>query len=314
MLLVLATVGGIINAIDLPARLAFVMEMVGREDVANAVALNSLLFNVARAAGPILGGFLLKWLHPGLCFLVNALSFVAVLLALTAMRVRPAPPTLPVAQEKPALGSAWDLLRGRPRLLFLLVLVGIMAFFGWPSQALLPAVAKLQLHTDELGYSLLLTGTGVGALVAALSVATFATAERTRKVLGTGMALTSLGLIGLSFVRNLELAVACNALVGGGLILFFATSQAVFQLSASDKNRGRIMAIWSMVLSGANPIGNFIAGPAADRWHESRALLVMGLGCGASLASVLVYLAWRTLTANSCKRWPEIDTATSNSW
>jgi predicted MFS family arabinose efflux permease len=272
-------VTGVVQAIDLPARLAFVMDMVGRDDLPNAVALNSLLFNVARATGPALAGTLLAKLGPsgpGYCFLVNGVSYVPVLLAFWAMDVS-GRARVPRGQRSPWAGLH-DLVR-QPRLAFLVLLAGAVSLCGWPFAALLPALADHTLGVGEQGYSQLLSATGYGALAAAFIVATFNRPQRQRGFIVGAVALVSTSLIGLSLAARFTPAFVACALIGFGLILFFATSQAVVQLATNEHNRGRIMGVWAMVLSGAVPLGNFLTGHAADVWGVPLVLLWQGAAC-----------------------------------
>jgi MFS family permease len=297
-LLVVALGNGLVNALDLPSRLAFVMDMVGREDLGNAVALNSLLFNVARAIGPAIGGPLLVYLGAGTCFLLNGLSYFAVLAALAAMdpsTLRPVSP--PASRER---GSLRGILAGfaylghHARLGLLVVLAGVLTFFGWSFVVLLPALAERQFGVREQGYCLLLSATGVGALVAAFLVATFDRPGRRPLFLVAGSWLSAAALFGLAQAPSMPAGLLCCSLLGCGLILFFPTCQAVVQLSSSDSNRGRIMGIWSMVMCGAMPLGNLLAGLAADRWAEPAVLCVGALGCAAAAVGLLVLaLVWR---------------------
>jgi MFS family permease len=294
-LLAIAAACGLVNAVDLPARLAFVMEMVGREDLVNAVGLNSLLFNGARAAGPALGALILYQLsdpgHPYLgsavCFLLNAVSFVAVLIALACMRFPEAAARAPVCRKGGALMSGFRYLADQRKLVLLLLLSAAMTLFGWPVLSLLPALADKNLHVGEGGYSAMLSGIGAGAFVAALVVASFGSPSRQRYFLGTGVVLAAASLACLSLVRSLPPATFCCALLGGGLILFFPTAQSVMQLGARDNNRGRIMGIWSMILSGAHPVGQLLSGRAADLWGVSLVLAFQALGITVAAALVL---------------------------
>ncbi len=289
-LLAVALGNGLVNALDLPSRLAFVMDMVGPEDLGNAVALNSLLFNVARAVGPAVGGPLLMYLGAGTCFLLNGLSYFAVLAALAAMNpalLRPAPAC---ARQRGALRGilgGFGYLRRRPWLAGLILLSGVMTFFGWSFMVLLPALAERQMGIREGGYCLMLSATGVGALVAAFSVASLDRRERRPLFLVAGTWLTVAALFGLAQARGLPAGLLWCALLGFGLILFFPTCQAVVQLASSDTNRGRIMGIWSMVICGALPLGGLLAGWAADRWAVPTALSLEGAGCAAAAVGVL---------------------------
>lgn len=290
-LLIVSIANGVVQAIDLPARLAFVMDMVGREDLTNAVGLNSVLFNVARTAGPAAAGYTLAALGPGHCFLVNGLSFLPLLVALTAMDVAGKPAR--VVRRRPSVLAGFGYLLGQPQLAFLVLLAGLVSLCAWPFLALLPAFGKHVLGVQEQGFSQLLSGTGCGALTAALIVASFGSPRWQRHFVGIALALISLGLVGLSLAHSLAPAVAACAVIGFGLILFFATTQSAIQLGAGDHNRGRIMGIWAMILSGAVPLGNLLSGPAADVWGEPIVLRVQGLGCAACAIAVFAFFRAR---------------------
>jgi MFS family permease len=285
-LLAIATACGFVNAIDLPARLAFVMDMVGRDDLVNAVALNSMLFNTARVVGPALSGVVLRHWGAAWCFFFNSLSFVAVLAALAAMRRLPAEGKPATAPPETSLAGGFAYLWQRPRLVLLLILAGAMSFFGWPVLSLLPAVSDQQLGQGPDGYFSLLIALGSGAFLGALVLAAAGTRVRRGALLAAGVVVAAVGVVGLSWVRNLPAALVCATLSGLGLILFFATCQAMMQLSSADHNRGRVMGIWSMVLSGAHPLGHLAAGPAADYWGVPPVLLTMGIGI--AVAGLLV--------------------------
>jgi MFS family permease len=323
-LLVVAAVGGLISAVDLPARLAFTIDLVGRDDLINGVALNSLTFNLARALGPALGAALLAALGPGPCFLLNGLSYLAVLAALARMEfVRPSLPASN-APARESIGAAFRFLAGRPTLALLLVLVAVMVCCGWPTLSFLPALAQRRVEASEalltliahgtgrsllwsqLGYGLLLSGFGAGALLAALTVASFGSLARGRAFIGVSVAVTAIALVTLSWARSLPLALGSSVLVGYGLILFMSTSQGVVQLSAGDHNRGRIMGIWSMIISGAQPLGNLLLGPAADVLGEPAVLRLQGLGIvvGAALVAISVGLTGRRRADEVCNRTP----------
>jgi MFS family permease len=289
-LLIISILSGLVQAVDLPARLAFVMDMVGREDLTNAVALNSLLFNVARAIGPAFAGWVLKLLGPGLCFLANSLSFVPLLWALLQMDLRHLKPAK-VERHSGSLLNGFRFLADRPTLGILVLLVGAFSLFGWPFLALMPAYARDVMGVGEQGFSLMLSGTGFGALAAALAVASFASRARFRLFIETGTWIVTGGLVGLAFAAALAPATGFAGLVGFGLVLFFATSQAMVQLESKEHNRGLIMGIYAMVISGGAPLGQLVFGPAADRWGEPAVLLFQGLCCG--LASLILFLLLR---------------------
>jgi predicted MFS family arabinose efflux permease len=191
--------------------------------------------------------------------------------------------------------------QAQPRLALLLVLVGCMSLFGWPFLSLLPKLAQSALGEAERGYSLMLTGTGCGALLAALVLASRRGANPRPRYLWLGAALTAIALAGLSLASTLPAAIACCAAVGAGLILFFATSQSIVQLSASEHNRGRIMGIWSMICCAGQPLGNLIGGPTADLVGEPLVLRLESLGCAAAVALLLFSRAGKRREARQVK-------------
>jgi MFS family permease len=303
-LLVIGAANGVVSAADLPARLSFVMDMVGRDDLVNAVGLNSLLFNVARALGPALGGLLLALLSPGMCFLVNGLSYLAVLAALAAMDIEGSAHPGDGRRGWRSLLLGFGYLAARPRLALVVLLACVLSLFAWPFLSLLPALADHPLGVGPDGYSLMLSATGCGALTAALLVATYASLEHRRFFLGGGLVLTLVALVGLALADNLSLAAGCCAVAGCGLILYMATAQAVVQLGASDENRGRVLGVWSMALSGSLPLGNLLAGLAADLWSVPVVLCFQGVACGVASLALLVLLGRRRRRATDRKEYP----------
>jgi MFS family permease len=311
-LLAVALAAGIVNAIDLPARLSFVMDMVGRDDLVNAVALNSLLFNAARVVGPAVGGLLLTRLGAGHCFLINGLSFVAVLAALAMMDVSGTSRSPPRPGLR-ALLHGWQHIARQPALACLLAMTGLMSLFAWPFLTLLPALADhtlnghgaavaaaqpAEIDPDTVahgkGYSQLLVATGVGALLAAFTLASLSSARWRRPFLVGAVAASVGGLCGLALARDMVPALVGCAVTGFGLVLFNATSQSMVQLSTTDDNRGRVMGIWSIIICGALPLGNLVVGRGADTWGVSPVLAAQGVACAASAAAVLALLAlWR---------------------
>jgi MFS family permease len=319
-LVILSALGGLVQAVDLPARLAFVMDMAGREDLMNAVALNSLLFNGARVIGPMLASWLLYFFQPWACFLVNGISYIAVIWALASMHIVSSPRTNEKAAEAAPRAPTWagfHYLVEHRHLGFLMLLVGTTALFGWPFLALLPGLAqhRLGLVGDQSGYalgavsngffswhpelrpadcySLMLSGTGIGAFAAAWVLASFGAVRYRRRLIVAGVSVLSAALVGLSVSTNLHVAVLFCGFIGFGLILFLATSQSVLQLSSAEYNRGKIMGIYAMTLSGAIPAGNLLAGPYADRWGEGLVLGILGFSCFA--AALVIFGCYRRL-------------------
>ncbi|MFO0849733.1 MAG: MFS transporter [Gemmataceae bacterium] len=294
--LALMAVNGLIQSVDLPTRLAFVPDLVPKADLINAVSLNSLLFNSARAVGPALAGglFLLAdWVvasgalvgsRPVVvgaiwCFGLNALSYLAVLAALRRITVPGNPRPAPTAEPASALDGVRYVL-GRPPLAVLLALTGLLSVFGWPTLSLFPAYTKLALQHAEKEYSLLVSSLGAGALLAALTTATFGTVGRRRLFLAAGSTLAAGGLAGLTLAESLPTAAASGGLLGFGLILFLATGQSAMQLSVPDERRGRVMALWAMTLSASAPVGHLAAGAAVTAVPVRAVFAGMAAGAG----------------------------------
>jgi MFS family permease len=201
---------------------------------------------------------------------------------------------LPVAADRvgssPGIGG-FAYLANRPRLLALLFMAAMMGTCAWPFLSLLPALSAKVLGAPHTGYTLLLSGTGIGALSAALTVATVGAPGRNRRLIAVGVVMAGTGLTGLALADRLWLAFAVCIVLGFGLIMFFSTSQSVIQLGAGEFNRGRVMGIWAMVVSGAQPLGNLLAGPAADHWGEQAVLAALAMIlAGAALLTGAAFL------------------------
>jgi MFS family permease len=259
-ILVLAALGGVAMAFDMPARQAFVVEMTSHEDLMNAVSLNSSIFNGARVVGPAVAGFLMA--HAGMtwCFILNGLSFIAVMAGLLMMRLpKFVPPTKPRSAGRHIL-EGFAYVAGHRRLRILLLLFGVVGVFGWSYAVLLPAYATDILHVGESGYGVLLSANGCGALLGALTVATYGRRVKPRLLILGGLWLFSAMLVLLAVVRWYPLVLACLAVGGWGMLLYFSTTNTLIQSSVSQVMRGRVMGIWALVFGGMMPVGGIESG------------------------------------------------------
>jgi predicted MFS family arabinose efflux permease len=255
---------GIVQAIDLPARLAFVPGLVAREDLSNAVALNSVLFNVARAAGPFVADVLMTLAGVQWCFVFNALSYGAIIGALLLIDV---PAAKPAVRAPGGDVGGFRVIARRPGLRTVFALASLAAVGGWPLLALLPSFASRALGLGDKaqgGYGTMLSAVGVGALGAALTAASVGNEVRRKVLLLGGLVAVAIALTGLTFTRWLPAAAGYCVLFGFGMILFFATGQTLVQLGTADADRGKVMGVWAMVLSAGVPLGNLVFGPGAD--------------------------------------------------
>lgn len=259
-ILVLAALGGVAMAFDMPARQAFTVEMTSREDLMNAISLNSSIFNGARVIGPAVAGFLMVHVGMAWCFLLNGLSFIAVLAGLLMMRLpKFAAPAEPHSTGRHVLeGLAY--VAGHQRIRLLLLLLGVVGIFGWSYSVLLPAYATDILHVGERGYGALLSANGFGALLGALTVATYGSRIPPRLMILGGLWVFSAMLLLLTVVRWFPLVLACLAVGGWGMLLYFATTNTLVQTSVTDAMRGRVMGIWALVFGGTIPLGGLESG------------------------------------------------------
>jgi len=286
--MVAATLTGVAFAFDLPARQSFYIEMVGRKDLLNAIALNSALFNSARIVGPAVAGVTMATVGIATCFLLDGLSYVAVLIGLAMIHVPG------VVRTTPKRSHLQDLLEGfryvvrTRRVRIILTLLGTTGIFGWAYVALMPAFAQDILHLKEAGYGALLSANGVGALIGALLVASRGEKRDDRRQVFWGLWFFSGTLLLFAFMRWPIGAGILLALSGIGLITFISTSNTLIQLSVPDELRGRVMGVWGLVFGGSLPLGSFLLGALAQGFG-----VVSALAFGASVclvASILIFL------------------------
>ena len=259
-ILVIAALDGVAMAFDMPARQAFMVEMTSREDLMNAVSLNSSIVNGARVVGPAVAGFVMAHVGMTWCFLLNGLSFLAVIAGLLMMRLpKFVPPADPASTGRHVL-EGFSYVMGHRRLRILLLLFGVVGVFGWSYAVLLPAYATDILHVGESGYGALLSANGLGALLGALTVATYGSRVRPRLMILGGLWLFSVMLALLAVVRWFPLVLGCLAVGGWGMLLYFSTTNTLIQTSVSDAMRGRVMGIWALVFGGMMPAGGIESG------------------------------------------------------
>jgi MFS family permease len=287
-IMVLAGFGGVAMAFDMPARQAFMVEMTSRDDLMNALSLNSSIVNGARVVGPAIAGFLLAETGTAVCFFLNGLSFVAVIGGLMMMRLPEfVRPERPDSTWKHAL-EGFSYVAGHRRVRTLLILFTIVGIFGWSYSVLMPAFAAEVLHVGEKHYGGLLSANGIGALCGALFVATFGKRVPPRLLIFGGLGLFSVMLLLLAFSTNYYLALIWLAVAGWGMLLYFSTTNTLIQTSVPDAMRGRVMGIWAVVFGGMMPIGGLEAGTFSDWLGVSHAVAVGAVVCG--LAALVTWL------------------------
>lgn len=301
---------GITNAFDMPARQAFVSEMVDREAVMSAVALNSAVFNSGRIVGPAIAGVLLATVGPAICFGLNAVSYLAVIVALLQMRIRSAAGGAagsPLAQLREGLGY----VRATPDILRPILLVGVIGTFGMNFNVWLPLLTRESFAAGATAFGLLFAAMGAGSLTGALGLAAFGESPNRARMYLTGLGLGA-ALLVLAFSAALPsgiwLAMACLATIGFATTTTTATANTLVQTTASDELRGRVMAVYSTVFAGTIPIGALIAGAVAGLFGAPVSVAVGGVIVAVG-ASALAAQARRATAPVPAKRRPVKDTA-----
>lgn len=288
-ILLLSMVLGAVNAFDIPARQAFLVRMVEKkEDLGNAIALNSSIVNTARMLGPSAAGILIASIGTGVCFLFNAASFVFVILSLLMMR-------LPTEEKSKAhrsiLGELGEGIRytfGFAPIRCVILLLFLASLTGMPYVVLMPVFAKEILLGSANTYGLLMGASGIGALGGAFFLATRKNALGLEKVIPVAAAVFGLGLILLSLSRNFALAIAVIVVTGFGMMLLMATSNTVIQSIVADDMRGRVMSFFTMAIMGTAPFGSLLAGSLAK---EIGVPLTIALGGTMCILGALAFAA-----------------------
>lgn len=270
---VLAFILGVANSFDAPARLAIVTELVDdREDMHNAIALNAMMFNMARVIGPAVGGLVLATAGAAWCFALNAASFLAVLIALLLM-------VLPNDKGRPSSRNVMaDIREGirfiarHPVIRPVILLVGAASLFAFSYAVLLPAYATDVLKTDEAGFGVMNTAVGLGALLGSFGVASLSKSGNRGTMLTIGSVLFPVALIGLAVARTLPVALALLFLVGLGFVTQNVQANTIVQSLAPDELRGRVTSVYSLMFFGSAPFGSLLAGAVAQAIGSSLAI------------------------------------------
>jgi predicted MFS family arabinose efflux permease len=285
----------------MPTRQSFTIELTGKEDLLNAISLNSSVVNGARVVGPALAGVLIGAVGPALCFFLNGVSFIAVLVALSMMRL---PKHLPPAANVSASAGRHALeglayVARHVRVRTILALFGIVGIFGWSYVVLMPAFARDVMALGAHGYGLLMSASGGGALVGALAVATAGHLVKPRKLALGGVWMFSAALLVFASSRHLYLALLCLTLSGFGMMLFFSTSNTVLQTIVPDEMRGRVMGVWSLVFGAMIPLGSLEAGTLANWVGVPRTIAFGALICAIAAVITLMIVRRRDAAAGA---------------
>ena len=282
-ILFLQVVQGVINAFDTPARQSFIVDMIeDRADLPNAIALNSTMVNGSRIIGPSIGGIVIAAVGEGWCFMIDAISYVAVILSLVAMHVADRPARVAHLRVVDELREGFFYVARSVPMRSALLLLALVSTMGMPYTVLMPAIARGVLHGGPHTLGFLMTASGLGALAGALYLAS------RRSVLGLGRAMVlatlafGIGLMAFSLSRAAWLSLLLLPIVGGGMMVETAATNTILQTIVDEQMRGRVMSFYTMAFLGTAPLGSLIAGLAADRIGAPITILLGGLACAAA--------------------------------
>jgi predicted MFS family arabinose efflux permease len=282
---------GFANVFDQPARQSFVMELVGRQDVASAVALNSAAFNAARIVGPAVAGVVIARVGVGPAFFVNSVGFVGVILTLLRLEARGLPATERRAPMLEEIGEGLRYARRTPRLLLAIGLVLIVSLCVFNFTVYVPLLARAVLGLGAEGFGFLMASLGVGAVAGALTVGMLGSREPGLVQMFASAAVAFMALLGLAATRHVWMAVPLLFVTGYFGIMLMASCNTSMQLRAPDALRGRVMSLYTWVSGGVFPIGAFLVGTISQWWGVSAAFLLNGVLGLAVLAGIMLW--WR---------------------
>jgi MFS family permease len=300
-LVLLALLIGTVNAVDMPVRQAFAVEMVGREDIGNAVALNSAMFNGARVIGPAVAGLTIGAFGVPLAFVIDAISFLAVIVGLIAMREGEL--RSPARIERPdsfngvmtQLREGLHYVRATPLVLIAVLVVGLVATLGMNFSVIIPPYAQDILGSDASGYGFLMAASGLGSLVAALWLAFGGTAQPRR--IAYGAIILGIGEIALGASRWFPISLVLMVTVGFGGIMMAATANTAIQLAVPDGLRGRVMSVYTTIFAGSTPIGGPLMGGLASAFGVAISLAIGGILSGIVGVAAFAWIRRRGLDA-----------------
>jgi MFS family permease len=271
---------GFINAFDMPARQAFVVEMVDKkEDLGNAIALNSLMVNGARLLGPSIAGVLIAAMGEGICFLLNGLSYLFVIASLLMMKVTPRKIKAQDTRVWQGLKEGFAYAFGFAPIRNIILLLAVVSLMGMPYTVLMPVFAKEILHGGSHTFGFLMGASGIGALLGALYLASRRSVLGLGKIIPLSAAIFGFGLIAFSFSRIFVLSLGLILIAGLGMMMQMAGSNTIIQTIVEDDKRGRVMSFYTMAFIGTAPFGSLLAGGLANSIGAPHTLIFGGLLC-----------------------------------
>jgi MFS family permease len=291
-ILTLAAILGVVNTLDMPARQAFVVDLAGKDDLVNAIALNSAMFNGARIIGPAVAGALVARYGAALAFTLNGASFIAVIAALMAIQAEGAPQPRRQTTVLQEIAEGVRYVLRTPAVFLVLSLLMVVSVFVLNWNVLVPLLTKEVLHLEATGFGVLMSCLGAGALAGSVGLALLGKSRPLLPVVQWAAVIVSAAAFGMGFVHQYWLAAAVLFLIGIAQILFSASCNTTVQMSTPDALRGRVMSIYSLVFAGVAPIGSFSTGIITEALG---ALAGFRIGGGLGLMAVLGLLTWWAL-------------------
>ncbi len=278
--LALSVMQGTINAFDMPGRQSFMVKMVeDRADLSNAIAINSSMVNMARLVGPSLAGLLIAATNEGWCFLVDGISYIAVIASLLMMRIRPNQEQRATTSMIVQLKEGWTYVADFVPIRYILLLFALLSLMGWPFMVLMPIFAGQVLHGGAHTLGFLMGAVGVGSLISALSMVMRRSVRGLTKMIPIAAAVFGIGLICFGLSHFLWLSMLMMLVIGFGMMQGLTGSNTIIQTLVDEKMRGRVMSYYTMAFVGMAPFGSLLAGALAHAIGAPRTVIVSGIAC-----------------------------------
>jgi len=280
LLFVLSVVQGLINTLDMPTRQSLFVRMVGsREDLSNAIAINSSMFNVARLVGPSIAGLLIAATSEGWCFLVDGVSYGAVIVSLLLMRIEKAEPAPVSSGAISQLHDGWKYVAHSVPIRSILLMFAVASLMAWPFTVLLPVFAAQVLHGGANTLGFLMGALGLGALIASISLAARRSIRGLAGNLPLAATVVGVGLICFGLSNLMAISLALMLIIGFGLLQWTISTNTILQTIVDEDMRGRLVSYYTMVLEGMPPWGSLIAGSLANHLGAQHAVMISGVAC-----------------------------------
>ena len=278
--LALSAMQGVINAFDMPGRQSFMVKMVeDRADLSNAIAINSSMVNTARLIGPSLAGLLIAATNEGWCFLVDGISYIAVIISLLMMRITPDQATRATTSMIGQLKEGWTYVAGSAPIRSILLLFALLSLMGWPFMVLMPVFAAQVLHGGQHTLGFLMGAVGVGSLISALSLVMRRSVRGLTRMIPIAAIVFGIGLIAFGFSHFLWLSMLMMLVTGFGMMQGMTASNTIVQTLVDENVRGRVMSYYTMAFVGMAPFGSLLAGALAHAIGAPRTVIVSGVAC-----------------------------------